>query len=676
MKNWLNKLTIKQKMRFGFGVIWAVLAIITIQAAANLYVVRSNMSDVVTEQQPVALDAMESAFLLEKSMNDLSMYILMNDDELLKKYEKGIDSVKKNMAKAQKNLADSGVEENILKDKYKVLDQHLSQLNGLVTDVKSFQKNRADNFPAFKYVNNNMLTVAKQIQQIISIMIDSELSDLLPQRKKVISDLLALQKNWLNVTSSLRGYIGFRSQVMSDATDNYLDQFETVMKRLNNQKQVELTIEEEDGLSNLEGLYEAYREHFMAVKGIHGGDKWRMDVWFMSNKIQPLFHTLDKELMSISELAVSKVKTTSENVLDLSLNSIILLILLSGIGQIAGMIISSRVTRSVVSPIQEISAAMKDISEGEGDLTRRLPVNSSDEMGQLAQHFNLFVEKIHQMLSEVSSTIRELEVSSSDLLKITTQAKSGAQQQLSASGGLSASMVEMTQKSKSVEDHSHNASRATNEATERVKQGGEMVLNTAGQIQQLTNGMDEMTASVKLLREDSESIGTVVNVIREIAEQTNLLSLNAAIEAARAGEHGRGFAVVADEVRGLAQRTQDSTRQIEQIIEKIRHATLTTADVVEAGQSATKASCDAISKTKDALQPVIILMDDINKMSQQMSSAAHSQSVLAQEINQNITQIHDVTEMVANGSTGTEQAGNHLQVLADKLERLVHQFKI
>ncbi|GAB6070750.1 hypothetical protein JCM30760_18470 [Thiomicrorhabdus hydrogeniphila] len=676
MKNWLNKLTIKQKMRFGFGVIWAVLAIITIQAAANLYVVRSNMSDVVTEQQPVALDAMESAFLLEKSMNDLSMYILMNDEELLNKYEKGIDSVQKNMAKAQKNLTGSGVEENILKDKYKVLDQHLAQLNGLVTDVKSFQKNRADNFPAFKYVNNNMLTVAKQIQQIISMMIDSELSDLLPQRKKVISDLLALQKNWLNVTSSLRGYIGFRSQVMSDATDNYLDQFETVMKRLNNQKQVELTIEEEDGLSNLEGLYEAYREHFMVVKGIHGGDKWRMDVWFMSNKIQPLFHTLDKELMSISELAVSKVKATSENVLDLSLNSIILLILLSGIGQIAGMIISNRVTRSVVTPIQEISAAMKDISEGEGDLTRRLPVNSSDEMGQLAQHFNLFVEKIHQMLSEVSSTIRELEVSSCDLLKITTQAKSGAQQQLSASGGLSASMVEMTQKSKSVEDHSHNASRATNEATERVKQGGEMVLNTAGQIQQLTNGMDEMTASVKLLREDSESIGTVVNVIREIAEQTNLLSLNAAIEAARAGEHGRGFAVVADEVRGLAQRTQDSTRQIEQIIEKIRHATLTTADVVEAGQSATKASCDAISKTKDALQPVIILMDDINKMSQQMSSAAHSQSVLAQEINQNITQIHDVTEMVANGSTGTEQAGNHLQVLADKLERLVHQFKI
>lgn len=383
--------------------------------------------------------------------------------------------------------------------------------------------------------------------------------------------------------------------------------------------------------------------------------------------------------MTISELAVSKVKETSQDVLQLSLNNIIILLVLSVVGLLSGMIISRRVTHSVVSPIHEISDAMKDISEGEGDLTRRLPVNSTDEMGLLAQHFNAFVEKIHQMFAEVSSTIHELEVSSNELLTITNQAKTGAQQQLSASGGLSASMIDMTKKSKSVEDHSQNTSRATNEAAERIKKGGEMVLSSADQIQQLSNGMEEMTSSVKLLREDSESIGTVVNVIREIAEQTNLLSLNAAIEAARAGEHGRGFAVVADEVRVLAQRTQESTSQIEKIIEKIRNATLSTANVVEAGQEATKVSCDTISKTKDALQPVVILMDDINKMSQQMSNAAHSQSVLAQEINQNISQIHDVTELVANGSNSTnstEQAGNNLQVLADKLERLVHQFKI
>ncbi|WP_040728002.1 methyl-accepting chemotaxis protein [Thiomicrorhabdus sp. Kp2] len=676
MKDWLRKLTIKQKMRFGFGVIWGVLAIITIQAAVNLAVVRSNMSEVVEKQQPIALAAKQSAFLLEKSMNALSMYILMNDENVLKLYEDGLASVKQNMAQSKKDLQEFGTEQKVLLEKYQQLEKHMLQLDALVLEVKSFQKSRTAKFPAFKYVNNNMMAIANQVQQVISSMINSELSELSQDREGVIGDLLSLQKTWLNVTSSLRGYIGFRSQTMSEATDNYLDLFEQVLQKLQNQRAVELTFEEEEGLSALAALYESYREHYMVVKGIHGGEKWRMDVWFMNNKIQPVFNQLDEELIAISDLAVSEVESMSESVLQLSLNSIIILLLLSFIGQVAGMLVSRRVTASVVNPIQEISAAMKDISEGEGDLTRRLPVNSSDEVGKLAEHFNLFVERIHTMLSEVANTINQLEVSSGELLGITQKAKSGAQQQLSATGGLSASMIDMTEKSKSVEDHSHNTSRATQEAADRVKKGGEMVISTADQMQQLSTGMDEMNASVNLLREDSESIGTVVNVIREIAEQTNLLSLNAAIEAARAGEHGRGFAVVADEVRGLAQRTQESTVEIEKIIDKIRTATLSTVEVVQSGQGATKASCEAISKTKAALQPVIILMEDINQMSQQMSSAAHAQSVLAQEINQNISQIHDVTESAAQGANSTEQAGNHLQHLADKLEGLVHQFKI
>lgn len=294
MKGWLKKLTIKQKMRFGFGVILTVLVIVTIQAAVNLAVVRSNMSDVVEQQQPVAIDAIESAFLLEKSMNALSMYILMNDASVLKRYEAGIDTVKKKIDKAQNKLEQNGQEQSDLTQKYQQLDTDLLHLNHLVIEVEQFQKNRSEKFPAFKYVNKNMLGVANQIQQIVSTMINSELSDLSPQRENVVSDLLELQKSWLNVTSSLRGYIGFRSQSMSDATDNYLDLFETVMHKLAKQNKVELTLEEEDGLSNLEGLYETYREHFMVVKGIHGGDKWRMDVWFMNHKIQPVFKNLIK----------------------------------------------------------------------------------------------------------------------------------------------------------------------------------------------------------------------------------------------------------------------------------------------------------------------------------------------------------------------------------------------
>jgi len=148
------------------------------------------------------------------------------------------------------------------------------------------------------------------------------------------------------VTSSLRGYIGFRNQTMADATDNYLNRFERLLIKIAGQKRVELTIEEEDGLEILGSQYEAYREYFMVVKGIHSGETWRMDIWLMKNEILPVFESLDNELIAISDLAVANVEEMSNDVLQLSLNSIIILLLLSAIGQIAGMVISNRVTHS------------------------------------------------------------------------------------------------------------------------------------------------------------------------------------------------------------------------------------------------------------------------------------------------------------------------------------------
>ena len=185
-----------------------------------------------------------------------------------------------------------------------------------------------------------------------------------------------------------------------------------------------------------------------------------------------------------------------------------------------------------------------------------------------------------------------------------------------------------------------------------------------------------MTQAVNQLRNDSDSIGMVVSVIRDIAEQTNLLSLNAAIEAARAGEHGRGFAVIADEVRGLAKRTQESTKQIEEMIDRIHRATLSTVKMVEQGREATETSCHAIAETKHALQPVTILMDDIHQMSGQVASAAQAQTTLAQEINSNIKQIYGITEKTVSGAQNTEKAGHDLQQLANKLDKLVQQFKV
>ncbi|MBF6058566.1 MULTISPECIES: methyl-accepting chemotaxis protein [Thiomicrorhabdus] len=679
MDQFLHRLTIQQKIRFGFGVIWFALALITIQAAVNLFLVREKVSEVIEQKQPLAIEAQSISFELEKGMNALSMFLATGEDKNLEFYNSSVQGAAKTIESRLSGDADKVdlAEDSEIAGSYRRLQTLLESLPSHIAEIQKVQSQPSLKFPGFAYVDENMNPKAIRMQQILSEMLDSELVEYSQNRRQLLGRLIELQKTWLNVMSSVRGYMAFRNDSMQKMTENYLGYFDQQLSDLNQQADSQnLTLEEESGLENLTELSKEYLQNYHELRNIHESPKWRMDLWIAQNQIEPIFREMENELNQISSASVAEMKQLSGDVIDSSWNNIVLLLLLSITGQLVGMLISRRVTRSVIEPIKTVSHAMRDISEGEGDLTRRLPVNSADEMGEMARYFNDFMEKIRQMLKEVALTVDELDLSSKRLLDITHDARLGSQQQRSATEDLSNSVMAMRQKAASVEDHSRNTTRATDQATDRVKQSGEMVGVAAEEIEKLSQGMRAMNESVVQLRADSELIGTVVSVIKEIAEQTNLLSLNAAIEAARAGEHGRGFAVVADEVRGLAQRTQESTVEIEAIIDKIRSATLSTVSVVEASKAATKSSCEAVMKTRDTLQPVSVLMDDIQKMSEQVLSAAQSQSQLAETVKQHILQIHEVSEETVARSENTERYGDGLKGLADQLETLVKQFRI
>ena len=677
MSSFLKKLTIKQKMRFGFGVIWLVLAIITIQAAINLFVVRLNVTEVVDHKQPTAFVSNELIITLEKSMNALSVFMLTDDAQALASYQRYYEQANTILEDLEQRLVDSGgAQLGLNRQRLEQVKLNMQVLPEKVALIERLQKNQSQKFPAFLYVSENLAGVSSQIQQAISSMVHSELNELQPSRAVILQDLLSLQSNWSNVLNSVRGYLAFRSSEMSQNAEMYLEATELLLEKLARLPASRLTIEQEEALPQIQDDFALYRQNYMTLKTIHEGEKWRMDTWMMEHEIKPLFEVLEADLTEVMETSVGEMVALSEKVADSSLNNIILLLTLSVFGQLAGMMISSRVTRAVVEPVHEAMSAMQDMAQGEGDLTRRLPVNGKDELALLSQYFNVFVGRIQSMLQQLSGTVNELEKASVQMLGVTLSTKRGSEHQLSAAAQLTESVSDMTVKAKSVEALSRKASEITEQAVGRVKQGSQVVSRATTTIQSLSVGMTQMTDAVNLLNEDSKSIGQVVSVIREIAEQTNLLALNAAIEAARAGEHGRGFAVVADEVRGLAQRTQESTLEIERIIEKICDATSRTVGVVSSAQQNSQDSCGAIELAQQELAPVVKLMDNISQMSDQIFGAAHSQAQLASAVNEHISQIHLVSEQTALEAVNTEKAGNQMQALADRLERLVHQFKI
>ncbi len=675
MNAFLQKRSIQQKIRFGFGMIWLVLAIITIQAVVNLAVVRSDIAEMVEDKQPFAIETAKTVFLLEKSLNALNNYVLTQDEAQLAAYRSGLSDVQ---VALKKTLLSNG-SEHLQQEEVQHLFALLQKLPPVITQLEEAIGSPHTQFPALAYADQHLAPINIELQRAFSSQTSSLISRLNTKNGELLERIFALQMAWQRVHTDVYAYLAVKTDDAIETIDLELNQIEALQNELN-QYRDRFTADDSKWLVQLESLYQSYREHYMLLTGIHESEQWRTDIWLMSHHIAPIFNELDDALMTLSNQAVQEMTVESESLLSSSLFNIVLLLTLSVFGQFMGMWVSKHVTKSVVEPVQAVLSLMKEFATGKGDLTRRLPTqnqqNSQDEMAALASYFNQFIAKIQRMLQEVNESIQALESSSGRLLSITQATKEGAQQQLQATNVLSTSMSDMTQQSKSVENHSHNTARATEQAAERVKEGGEKVLGSVEVIQQLSGGMDNMTQAVNQLRNDSDSIGMVVSVIRDIAEQTNLLSLNAAIEAARAGEHGRGFAVIADEVRGLAKRTQESTKQIEEMIDRIHRATLSTVKMVEQGREATETSCHAIAETKHALQPVTILMDDIHQMSGQVASAAQAQTTLAQEINSNIKQIYGITEKTVSGAQNTEKAGHDLQQLANKLDKLVQQFKV
>lgn len=385
---------------------------------------------------------------------------------------------------------------------------------------------------------------------------------------------------------------------------------------------------------------------------------------------------ITNSLVTFNETSLNIFTDNVQKAIETEESNLIFGAIIGVVSLVITIIMSLTILSLITHGVARIIDSLKDIAQGEGDLTLRIKQDSTDELGELVSWFNMFVEKLQATIGDVVHVISPLSNASSELTQLSAQTSILSTQQRNDSEFISQSMDDMLQ---SVVEEGHKASsaaQAASDADKEAKEGYRVVQDTVKSITDLADEVERAGEVINKLEKDTESVAGILDVIKGIAEQTNLLALNAAIEAARAGEQGRGFAVVADEVRTLASRTQESTLEIQTVIEQLQTAARSAVSVMDQGKEQAKSSVELVNTTGLKLEMISGQVTSITQMNNEIEDAIKDQHNFANAI-------RDKVETMKNGAMTTESNAGHvselsssLQNFADKLQTVAAQFKV
>ncbi|MCQ4323868.1 methyl-accepting chemotaxis protein [Stutzerimonas stutzeri] len=334
----------------------------------------------------------------------------------------------------------------------------------------------------------------------------------------------------------------------------------------------------------------------------------------------------------------------------------------------AGFYVSTRASLKRLGVVMDQVAA--------GDMTARYAVQSRDELGELGQVFNTTVAQIRELIERVGQTVAEVERQAGRVESVSGESNQTVSEQRSQIEQVATAMNQMSATAQAVATSAEAAVGSAQSVNEETVSGRSLVVAQVGGIQRLAEEIEQSVGVINQLAGDSKAISQVLDVIKGIAEQTNLLALNAAIEAARAGEQGRGFAVVADEVRGLAQRTQQSTAEIEQMIARLQGGVGAAVKTMHASHALAEDTVGQSAQVEQALENILGAVGLIVDQNQQIAAAAEQQTAVAHDIDRNIVAINEAGQRTAEGAGHTEQASRELTQLVGRLQTLIAAFRV
>ena len=640
MNSWLSNISVNLKLTLGFGLVLLLTCVMAIFGWLSLdkMVDRSNwMSDITR---------LNTAFT-NLRVTRLQYMLTDGDETAAQAVQTSIDAFQEQQKKLISTFQSA---ENLmlLKEQQAIISDYE---RALVTMRKAY----VESAESRAIMDRN----AKLAQEAIATLLNSALQ--LPagdeSRFEMFQTVSEVREQFLLSRYQVRAYIALPTPATELAARQQLDRTVASLEKLNPYFATSAT----QTLSTLTRTMEQYQQ---ALQLYASTDNTIIDMRKKMTEYGSSVLSRSDELYKI-QLQRRDIESATANSMQLITT---LLVLLFGIA--AAVIITRQITR----PLRETLDVVERIAGG--DLSHNLRVTRRDELGVLQQGIARMGTTLRDLIGGIRDGVTQIASAAEELSAVTEQTSAGVNSQKIETDQVATAMHEMTATVQEVARNAEQASQAAAAADGEARDGDKVVNQAIDQIERLAVEVGRSTEAMAVLQQESDKIGSVMDVIKAVAEQTNLLALNAAIEAARAGDAGRGFAVVADEVRGLAQRTQKSTEEIQTLVAALQSGTQHVASVMNNSRSLTDSSVTLTRQAGTSLQGITRTVSNIQSMNQQIAAAAEQQSAVAEEISRSIVNVRDVSEQTAAASDETAKSSVELARLGNQLQEMVSHFKI